>query len=185
MKATELLEKQHREVEAIFAKLEKADKRATDLVETLADDLAAHMTIEQELFYPAVREVDSELIAESLEEHSLAEVGLKRLIAADSDETFKARVTALKELIEHHVKEEEEELFPKVEEALGDEKLSALGERMRARFEQVVDAGYQKVVPKGVIRTSADAGPPKKKSAPAHKKPAAKKSQHARRKSAA
>jgi hemerythrin superfamily protein len=184
MKATKLLEKQHREVEAIFAKLEKSDEQDTDLVETLADALAAHMTIEHELFYPAAREVDADLVQESFEEHAIAEVALKRLIAADSDESFKARVTALKELIEHHVEEEEEEMFPKVEKALDKASLEQLGERMLERFEQVVDAGYQKVVPKGLIQTSADIAQTKKK-APAAKKPAAKKSSATRRKSAA
>jgi hemerythrin superfamily protein len=182
MNATELLEKQHRKVEAIFAKLEDEEKPsdAKELLVELANDLAAHMTIEQELFYPAVRAVDSELVAESLEEHALAEVALKRLLAAHSAEAFKARVTALKELIEHHVKEEEEELFPKVDKALDDEKLEALGEEMEARFDEVVDAGYKKVLPKGEVLTSADASQSHKKPAPRSKKAPA-----TRRKSAA
>jgi hemerythrin superfamily protein len=172
MNATELLEKQHRKVEAIFSKLEDEEKLsdAKELVEELANDLAAHMTIEQELFYPAVRAVDSELVAESFEEHALAEVALKRLLTSDSPQAFKARVTALKELIQHHVKEEEDELFPKVDKALDDEKLEELGEQMETLFERVVDAGYKKVIPKGLITTSADTSQKKKKAAPRTKK---------------
>jgi hemerythrin superfamily protein len=181
MNATDLLEKQHRKVEAIFAKLEDESKDdCQELLEELANDLAAHMTIEQELFYPAIREVDAELVAESFEEHAIAEVALKRLLAADSDETFKARVTALKELIEHHVKEEEKELFPKVEKALDDDKLDELGEQMEARFDEVAEAGYATVIPKGLITTSADTSQRKKKG-PAR----AKKAVSSRRKSAA
>ena len=71
------------------------------------------------------------------------------------DKTFEARVTAAKELIEHHVKEEEE-LFPEVEKALGDQKLTELGVRMKARFEEVLEQGFESSVPKGFAKTSAD-----------------------------
>jgi hemerythrin-like domain-containing protein len=157
MDATKLLEKQHRKVEAIFKKLERGRSEASELVIQLANDLAAHMTIEQEIFYPAVQLVDRDLISESFEEHALAEMSLKRLLATDPDaEEFKARVTALKELIMHHVEEEEEELLPKVKKALGDDRLSKLGKEMKARFEEVVDSGYESAVPRGFARTSAD-----------------------------
>jgi hemerythrin superfamily protein len=182
MKATDLLEQQHRKVEGIFAKLEGEDdgQRAAKqaLVEELANDLAAHMTIEQELFYPAVHAIDAKLVAESLEEHALAELGLRRLLAAGSAEAFKARVTALKELIQHHVKEEEHDLFPEVEKAMDADKLDELGAQMKTRFDAVVEAGFKSVVPKGVVLASAD-GKPKRR------RPPAKKAQHARGKSAA
>jgi iron-sulfur cluster repair protein YtfE (RIC family) len=158
MKATTLLENQHRKVEAIFKKLESGRSEPEPLLEDLANSLAAHMAIEQDIFYPAIKEVDEEMVNESYEEHSLAEVGLKRLLSATDDESFKARVTALKELIEHHVKEEEEELFPEVEKALGDEALEQLGKTMKARFEEVYEAGFEAAVPKTAVpKTSADA----------------------------
>lgn len=156
MEATTLLTKQHRKVEKLFRKL-SGKNASEELVIELANELAAHMTIEQEVFYPAVRGVDSDLVLESYEEHSLAEVALKRLLATDlEDDAFHARVTALKELIEHHVKEEEEELFPKVEKALGKEKLEQFGKRMKTRFEEVLEAGYETAVPRGFGKTSAD-----------------------------
>src|SRR5688572_25140478 len=105
MKATSLLETQHRKVEALFKKLEGGRSEREPLLEDLANNLAAHMAIEQEIFYPAIKEVDEELVHESFEEHSLAELALKRLFVAPDDEAFKARLTALKELIEHHVSE--------------------------------------------------------------------------------
>jgi hemerythrin-like domain-containing protein len=158
MKATSLLERQHRKVEGIFKKLEGGSSDPAPLLTDLANDLAAHMAIEQEIFYPAIREVDEKLILESYEEHSLAEVALKRLLATDpEDESFDARVTATKELIKHHVEEEEGEMFPKVEKALGDEKLAELGKLMKARFEEVQAAGFEASVPKGFAKTSADA----------------------------
>lgn len=157
MEATQLLSKQHRKVEGLFRKLERKNPDAQTLVPELANDLAAHMAIEQELFYPAVREVDESLVLESYEEHALAEVALKRLLATDpQDEAFKARVTALKELIMHHVKEEEEDLFPKVQKKLGDDRLKELGKQMRARFDEVVEAGFESALPKGFGKTSSD-----------------------------
>lgn len=156
MKATSLLESQHRKVEALFKKLESGRAEPEPLLEDLASSLAAHMAIEQDIFYPAVKEVDEEVINESYEEHSLAEVALKRLLAAD-EESFKARLTALKELVEHHVTEEEEELFPEVENTLDEDMLNQLGKTMKARFEEVYEAGFEAAVPKGAVaKTSAD-----------------------------
>ncbi|MDB4987613.1 MAG: hypothetical protein JWN04_2791, partial [Myxococcaceae bacterium] len=71
-------------------------------------------------------------------------------------DTFAARVTALKELIEHHVQEEEEDLFPKVEKKLGDERLEELGKQMKKRFAEVKEAGFTESAPKGFGRTLAD-----------------------------
>ena len=157
MLATELLKKQHHEVDELFDKLEKDNSDTEALVTKLANDLAAHFTIEQEIFYPAIQAVDREMVLESYEEHALAEVALKRLLAADTEaEEFKARVTALKELIQHHVKEEEEELFPEVEKALDEDKLKELGKQMKQRFDEVAEAGYESAVPRGFAKTSSD-----------------------------
>jgi hemerythrin superfamily protein len=155
--ATQLLTKQHRKVEGIFKKLERKHPDAEALLPELANDLAAHMAIEQELFYPAINKVDESLVLESYEEHALAEVALKRLLATDpEDDAFKARVTALKELIMHHVEEEEKELFPKVKKALGEVALRDLGKRMKTRFAEVVEEGFEAAVPRGYAKTSSD-----------------------------
>jgi hemerythrin-like domain-containing protein len=166
MNAIELLKSQHRKVEALFKKLEGGRSDSEKVLNELANSLAAHMAIEQEIYYPAVKEVDAELVNESYEEHSLAEVALKRLLATDpEDEAFDARVTALKELIEHHVEEEEQELFPQVEKALGEETLAKLGKVMQPRFKEVFDGGFEAAVPKGMSKTSADVSKGKAKSA--------------------
>lgn len=147
MKATDLLEKQHRKVEAIFKKLEGGRSDNDALLTELANDLAAHMVIEQELFYPAAMAAKEDLVLEAYEEHAVAEFALKRLLSKSPDDvTFKAKLTTLKELIEHHVKEEEEELFPKVEKAIPAAELTALGKQMKARFDEVVEGGYEAVL---------------------------------------
>ncbi len=164
MNATALLKTQHRKVEALFKKLESGRSDKAAVLEELADSLAAHMAIEHEFLYPAAKDVDDEMVNESFEEHSLAEVALKRLLATDTeDEAFDARVTALKELIEHHVEEEEEELFPKVDKAIDEDTLSSMGKAMKQRFDEVFQQGFAATVPRGMAKTSADVQ--KKKSA--------------------
>lgn len=156
MDATALLTKQHRKVEKLFKKL-SGKNPSHELVIELANELAGHMAIEQDVFYPTVRKVDEDLVLESYEEHALAEMALKRLLATDiDDEAFHARVTALKEVIEHHVHEEEEELFPKVDKALGEDRSRELAKHMKARFSEVVEAGFEAAVPRGMAKTSAD-----------------------------
>jgi hemerythrin-like domain-containing protein len=147
MKATSLLEKQHRQVESLFRKLERGKADATSLVIELANDLAAHMVIEEELFYPAAKAVDRGMVLESYEEHAIAAYALQRLIAADpADPSFLAKVTALRELILQHVDEEESRLFPRVERGIDAEDLDALGKQMKARFDRIVEAGYERAL---------------------------------------
>lgn len=157
MKATSLLEKQHRKVESLFKQLESGKSEPAPLLAELANELVAHMAIEQESFYPAVRQIKEDLILESYEEHAIAELALKRLLATDPEDiSFKARVTTLKELIQHHVEEEEEELFPKVEEAVDEKRLAELGKELKAEFEQRLAEGYEALLPAGYKKTSAD-----------------------------
>jgi len=154
MKATDLLKEQHRTVEALFAKIEGGEPAA---LKDLASALAAHMTIEHEFFYPESRTVDEDAIGEAFEEHAIAEVALKRALACDpEDDVFDARVSVLKELIAHHVDEEENELFPQLESQIGGAALEALGERMEKRFEEVLNKGYAAVLPKNMEDTAAD-----------------------------
>lgn len=157
MKATALLEKQHRKVQSILRKLESGRSEPQELLTELSNDLAAHMAIEQEIFYPALREADEKIVLESYEEHALAEIALKRLLQTErNDVAFRARVKALKDLIEHHIEEEEDELFPTAEKTLGDDRLNELGKEMKARFDEVVEAGFEASVPKGFSKTSSD-----------------------------
>jgi len=145
MDAIELLESQHREVEKLFAKIEKAKSEdvKAQLFEELADNLAVHASIEEHQFYPAVKAKRTEdILLEALEEH----VGIKRILAdlletEASDETFDAKISVLKEQVSHHVKEEESELFPKVKKLFDSEQLEALGQEMSAEQAELEDSG--------------------------------------------
>jgi len=134
MNAIEMLEKDHKEVSKLFSKFEKARGAAAkqDLVNQIGDALAIHATIEERHFYPAVREKRTEdILLESLEEH----LAIKRVIAdllrmSPDDESYDAKVTVLKEEVEHHVEEEEKDLFPKVKKIFDAEALDDLAEQM-------------------------------------------------------
>ena len=168
-KATRLLEEQHTEVKALFAQLEKGVANPRPLMTKLADSLAAHMVIEQEIFYPAVMGASPDLVRESYEEHAIARFALKRLMATRPDDpSFKARVTALRELIEHHVGEEEDDLFPKAERALGDQS-PKVHAHMKALFDEKVRLGFAKLVGKGGEAVRSAKPPRAKKSSPKKK----------------
>ena len=141
---------QHDEVESLFDKLENATGDKAALFMQLADRLAAHATIEEKIFYPAVmaRET-SELLHESVEEH----LEIKRVLAdmitmkLDSDE-FKAKLSVLKENVSHHAHEEEEqELFPMLRKAMSRDELAALGNECLAMFEDLMTKHPHRNVP--------------------------------------
>lgn len=109
MRATTLLKTQHREVKALFreAKTVKPGERRRILDESI-EKLRAHMMIEEEIFYPAVREIGTkkadEIVPEVYEEHHVVKLVIDELPGIDlAAETFEAKVTVLDELIEHHV----------------------------------------------------------------------------------
>lgn len=157
MKATTLLEQQHRHIETLFSRLIRVPPDALAMLVDLADHLVAHMAIEQNLFYPAVRKVKPALVGESYEQHAVAEYALKRLlVAGPHDKTFKAKAMVLRELIERHVAEEEHTLLLAVEAAMNEEQLEALGRQMEANYDAAVAAGYQTGLPKTYAQTSAD-----------------------------
>ena len=139
MKATELLKSQHREVESLFKRIEKAkaETQKRDLFEELAANLVAHDAIEREIFYPACEQEMgmTDLLGEALVEHGVVEFSLYQADQAQGEEDFEFKCTVLQEVVEHHVKEEEKEFFPKVEKALGKARLEELGAEMEEAFE--------------------------------------------------
>lgn len=143
MKATTLLKRQHREVEGLFAAAKKATAptKRRAVLDEIADKLRGHMMIEEQIFYPAVaaqseRKKMLELIPEAYEEHHVVKLVLGELPSVDpADKRFVAKVTVLSELVEHHVEEEEKEMFPAVEKDLGDDVLTELGQRMQAALD--------------------------------------------------
>jgi hemerythrin superfamily protein len=145
MSAIEKLKSDHRAVEQLFEDFEKARTAAKkrDIFEEIADKLAVHSTIEERHFYPAAKaKATEDMLLEAAEEH----LGVKRLIAdlleLDAhDDTFDAKVKVLQEQVEHHVKEEEKELFPAVKKLLDKERLDALEQEMMATEEELMEEG--------------------------------------------
>ena len=138
MKATDLLKKQHKNVKALFKKVEQTEdgRRRRQLMDEIANELKIHTKIEEEIFYPAVREIGTskaeEMVDESFEEHHVVDLVLAELPQVDpEDERFAAKMTVLSELVEHHADEEEDVMFPMCEKKLGRERLEQLGERMQ------------------------------------------------------
>jgi AAA+ superfamily predicted ATPase len=143
MKATTLLKKQHQEVKGLFRKVDKMEDATArqDLVAQIIGRLTVHATIEEEMFYPAVRSLwtqkAEDSILEALEEHHVVKLVLEELPTVDpEDEHFSAKMTVLSELVEHHADEEEEEMFV-LAGKLGDRELETLGVRMAARTEEL------------------------------------------------
>jgi len=139
--AIALLKADHQAVTELFAEYEKARTKAQKraLVTKICTELTAHAQIEEEIFYPAVKAAlhDKLLVPEASVEHA----GIKHLIAEiegmePDGELFDAKVKVLSEYVKHHVKEEQNEMFPKAKESKMD--MVELGERMAARKEELL-----------------------------------------------
>jgi hypothetical protein len=139
MDAVALLKADHRKVEELFEKFEKAkgSDRKQALAKKICTELVVHTLIEEEIFYPACAEAidDEELLGEAYVEHDGAKVLIAELIEGEpAQEFYDAKVKVLSEMIEHHVEEEEkrgEGLFAKAKAAGLD--MDELGARMAAR----------------------------------------------------
>ena len=152
MEATALLRKQHHEVIAKFKQFDKAESEAMKrkLFVEIADSLAAHCAIEEKLFYPAVYRGEElqDLLREAVEEHLSAKRVISDLLMMEvTDEQFDAKVKVLHDLIEHHVEEEHEEIFPKVKKAMSRGELTSLGEEMEEMFDQLIATEPRQNVP--------------------------------------
>jgi hemerythrin-like domain-containing protein len=142
--ALALLKDDHREVESLFSRFEKARGEAEKgrLGEKICNELDVHARIEEQLFYPAVREAisDDELMNEAEVEHASAKDLIGQIQASSpSDERYDALVKVLAEYVRHHVKEEEREMFPKARRSGVD--LVELGEKLRERKREETKGG--------------------------------------------
>ncbi|THC42504.1 hemerythrin domain-containing protein [Massilia sp. Mn16-1_5] len=141
--AVELLTQQHREVEEMFERFEKMTDRAKVSKKKLADEickaLIMHTTIEEEIFYPATREASEDtedMVDEAVVEHASAKDLIAQIMEMDpDDDLYDAKVKVLSEMIDHHVEEEEKEMFPKTKQLKLD--LKALGQEMQARQQEI------------------------------------------------
>ena len=139
--AIALLKADHRTVEDLFEQFEKAkgDGRKQKLALEICKELTIHTIIEEEIFYPSIEgKVEEDLLKESFVEHDAAKVLIAEIEAGQpSDEFYDAKVKVLMEEVEHHVEEEEKELFPEVRKA--DIDLDAVGETLAARKKELTE----------------------------------------------
>lgn len=148
MHAIDFLIQHHRELETDLEELKEAETVDRRKFNKMADALAAHITVEEELFYPAVKaERTEDILLESLEEHLSLKRVLADLVDLRADATkFSAKLHVLAEQAEHHHKEEEEHLFPKVKKLFGLEKLESLGLKMETRMNELVAQAARKQI---------------------------------------
>lgn len=141
--AVALLKADHKEVHAMFEEYEGLGDRANvsknKLVAKICKALKIHTQIEEEIFYPAVREASKDtedMVDEAVVEHASAKDLIAQLEEMDpEDDLYDAKVKVLGELIDHHVEEEEEEMFPKARKLKLD--MDALGEEMAMRRDEL------------------------------------------------
>jgi hemerythrin superfamily protein len=153
MNALDLLKQQHEEVTKLFKQFKKLEEGGTaerrELFVMIADRLSAHATIEEQYFYPSIKaENTEELLREAVEEHLAVKRILADLLEMDPrDENFNAKMTVIMENVEHHIEEEETELFKLVRKVLSEDQLLALGVQMMAEYEELLESEPRNVVP--------------------------------------
>jgi len=140
MDALTLLNADHKKVKKLLAELETTTERGVKirsaLFATIKGELAVHETIEEEIFYPALKDHPKaeDIVLEGFEEHHVVDVLMGELEALDvDDERWGAKALVMKENIEHHIEEEEGDMFKKARQVLDRDELEALGRRMEAR----------------------------------------------------
>ncbi len=141
--AIDLLKEDHDKVKKAFKEFEKMDRSDTEtcrqVVRSVCEDLRVHTALEEEIFYPAVREAidDEDIMNEAAVEHETAKTLIEQLENMEPDDpNYFATFTVLGEYVMHHVKEEESEMFPQAKKAK-ELDLQALGEQMRARKQEL------------------------------------------------
>jgi hemerythrin superfamily protein len=154
--ALTLLKEDHRAVKKLFKEFEnaKGDGRKEKLARQICFELTVHTTIEEEIFYPACKgKIDEDKLKEAYVEHDAAKLLIAEIEAGSgkTDDFFDAKVQVLGEQIDHHVKEEEDELFPEVRKADIDTK--ALGEQLAARKQELMKDYKADGVPEPELKT--------------------------------
>jgi iron-sulfur cluster repair protein YtfE (RIC family) len=143
MDALKLLKDDHDRVKKMLNELdettERAEKTRTEGLARLKRELTIHEVIEEEIFYPAMKEhaEAKDIVLEAYEEHDVVNIIMSEIEQTPTeDETWKAKFTVMKENLEHHIEEEEGEMFDKAREIFDRDALDELGDRMQARKEQ-------------------------------------------------
>ena len=159
--AITLLKSEHAAVKELFAREQKATKQSDEkkqsIFDQIKDALTVHATIEEEIFYPAVKKAREEQVKDEVREGYEEHQQIKNLIAqiasiTPDDETWDMKIKVLKEDVEHHVKEEESEMFPDAKKFLGEKRLIELGAELQARKQEL-----KKNPPTKLIRNQQEA----------------------------
>lgn len=144
MNAFQLLKDDHQKVSGIFQQLEptteRAEKTRTELFAKLKEELDIHTKVEESIFYPAIKQAAQtrEIVLEGFEEHHVIKMLLKELDSMPVDtEQWAAKLKVLQENVEHHVEEEEQEMFQKAREVLSEDDINRLGAEMEQMKEQL------------------------------------------------
>ena len=146
--AIALLKQDHKNVRQLLKKLESAEEgdKRLQLFNQIESELKVHTQIEEEIFYPAFHEAaegekDEHLYYEAVEEHHVVDMVLPEITDTDenSDE-FAAKGKVLKDLVEHHIEEEEEQMFPKARKLMDPSDLKELGRRLDERKQQLMSS---------------------------------------------
>ena len=143
--AIALLKKDHEKVKGLLNKLARSKDRDTqrNIFAQIDNDLQMHTRIEEEIFYPAFRAAvkdksQTRLYFEAVEEHHVVDLVLPEMRTSRlSKEIFLAKAKVLKDVVQHHIEEEENEMFPKARKALGSQQLEDLAIRMQRRKNQL------------------------------------------------
>ena len=145
MNALTLLEDDHKDIKKLLNKADDTTERAVKtraaLLREIGVKLTAHEKIEEEIFYPALKEHPKakDIVLEGYQEHHVVDLIMGELKDLDvDDEKWGAKFAVMKETIEHHIEEEEGEMFTKARAAFSAEELDELGERMQAMKEEIL-----------------------------------------------
>jgi hemerythrin superfamily protein len=136
MNALELLKEDHERVKELFAKVEEteSEKQHKQLFERIKAELETHTHIEETIFYPALEKFEElkDLVLEAYEEHKQVKTLIREMTRMKPGEEFDAKLKVMSENVEHHAEEEEDEMFPKVEDCLSEDEIERLGDEMEA-----------------------------------------------------
>jgi hemerythrin superfamily protein len=155
MKATTLLERQHRNLQQLCEAVERGSASMREsLLPQLAGDLAAHIAVEEKLFYPVVAQLlrEEAWVRQGCARHVEARRYLDSALDSGFDDAeFSIAIRGLRETIELHAEQEEEVLFPRFEVVITADAMRALGQAMMNLYHTVVERGYARTPPTGTV----------------------------------
>jgi hemerythrin-like domain-containing protein len=145
--AISMLKEDHDKVKKLLNQLDSTTERGVktreELFTKIKQELHMHEAIEEEIFYPAVKEHPKmkDLVLEAYEEHNVVDMVMREIEGVPFEETWGAKPTVMKENLEHHIDEEEDEMFNQARQVFESHELIELGSQMRARKEELQAAG--------------------------------------------